>query len=317
MINRRAVSFGLLNALFLPALKAAAAPLSYALKATPIADKTYVVYGKREYFTPENGGNIVNVAFIDTADGVVLIDTGSTRRYGLALRDLIRRTTGKDVVRVYITHHHPDHFLGNQAFASDHIASLPAVIANINKDGDGFAENLYRLIGDWMRGTQVVAPQIALKTESEMIGGHEFAFHALAGHTSADLAIIDKKSGTLFAGDLVFLDRAATTPHANLKTWHKSLQALRKLSFARIVPGHGPVEAGKRAIKQTSDYLTWLEATLAKAVDDGLDMTEVMVLPLPERFASLAVVRNEFQRSIAHLYPDLENKKLPLVGQGG
>lgn len=64
----------------------AEAALGYALSATPIADKTYVVYGVRELFTVRNGGNISNSSFIDTADGAVVIDTGSSRLYGEALR---------------------------------------------------------------------------------------------------------------------------------------------------------------------------------------------------------------------------------------
>ena len=44
--------------------------LNYDLAATEIASKTWAVHGASEYFNFDNGGNIVNVAFIETAEGV-------------------------------------------------------------------------------------------------------------------------------------------------------------------------------------------------------------------------------------------------------
>ena len=135
-----------------------AATLDYALEATQIAPDTYAVYGAQEQFSLANGGNIVNTAFVVTDEGVVVIDTGPSLRYGEALKELIQKVAKRDVVRVYITHHHPDHMLGNQAFEPSKLASTETVIANIKSEGDMFAGNMYRLVGDWMRGTEVRAP---------------------------------------------------------------------------------------------------------------------------------------------------------------
>lgn len=287
--------------------------LSYALSAREVAPNTYVVIGKREYFTKANGGDIVNVAFIDTKDGVVVIDTGSSKRYGLALRKLIERTTGKDVVRVYNTHHHPDHFLGNQAFGSDTIASTRKIVRNIETEGEALAENLYRLIGDWMRGTHAVAPRVVLDESEETFGDHRFEIIELKGHTDSDLVILDKTTGVLFAGDLAFLDRAPTTPHANISHWQESLDALARVPHKLLIPGHGEPDSEGRAIEQTRDYLAWLSETLERGLNSGLDMTEIMRVPIPDRFNSLAVAREEMERSVSHLYPRLEDK---LLGQG-
>jgi len=59
--------------------------LAYDLSATEIASGTWAVHGSTEYFTLENGGNILNVAFVEVPDGVVVIDTGPSKRYGEAL----------------------------------------------------------------------------------------------------------------------------------------------------------------------------------------------------------------------------------------
>lgn len=287
------------------------AALGYALDATPIAHKTYVVYGARELFTVQNGGHISNSAFIDTADGAVLIDTGSSRLYGEALRALVERTTGKDIARVYVTHHHPDHFLGNQAFPPETIASLQGVVDNIGAEGDGFAKNLYGLLGDWMRGTEAVAPSVILGDAPERFGSHRFTPIALGGHTSADMALIDEQTGLLFAGDLAFLDRALTTPHADIDRWRRALGDIERTKHKLLVQGHGPIEPGTRAVDQTRDYLDWLDALLTEAARAGLDETEAMALPIPDRFRSIALTREELRRSVAHLYRRYEEAALP------
>ncbi len=318
MLTRRDTLIGGLCALSCPAETVLAAELSYALTAREVAPNTYAVIGKREYFTMANGGDIVNVAFIDTGDGVVVIDTGSSKRYGLALRALIDRTIGqeKDVVRVYNTHHHPDHFLGNQAFSRDTIAATENVARSIETEGETLAENLYRLLGDWMRGTHAVTPSVVLEDGEETFGGHRFEIFELKGHTESDLAILDKSTDVLFAGDLAFLDRAPTTPNARISDWQDSLGTLARIPHRLLIPGHGEPDSEGRAIDQTRDYLSWLSKTLEQAVNSGLDMTEAMRVPIPAKFDSVALARDELKRSVAHLYPQLEDRLLPYIGQG-
>ncbi len=289
---------------------ALAATLDYRLTPQKIADGTYVLIGRTEDFSIENGGNIVNVGFVVTSAGVVVIDTGPSKRYGEQLRAVIRKLTDKPVVKVVNTHFHPDHFLGNQAFADVGVAALPATIQGIQAMGGPFTDNMYRMCGDWEAGTEPAVPSRAQVAGVERIGDHSFEFLALAGHTDGDLAVFDRTTGVLFAGDLVFFDRAATTPHANVTVWLDSLARLKTLPYKYLVPGHGPVVSDARAIQQTRDYLVWLETTLQQAADQGKDMTEVMTTPLPQEFAAIPLVHHEFSRSVAHLFPALEQHAL-------
>jgi uncharacterized sulfatase len=287
-----------------------AANFDYGLEPRRIADGTYVLIGRTEDFTIENGGNIVNVGFIVTSAGVLVIDTGPSKRYGEQFRTAIRKVTDKPVVKVINTHFHPDHFLGNQAFADVGVAALPATIQGIEAMGGPFADNMYRMCGDWEAGTEPAVPDRTQGAGVEEIGDHTFEYLALAGHTDGDLAVFDRTTGVLFAGDLVFFDRAATTPHANVKVWLESLARLKAVPYKQLVPGHGPVVSDARAIEQTRDYLVWLETTLKEAAENGEDMTEVMVTPIPARFAAIPLVDHEFSRSVTHLFPALEQHAL-------
>ncbi len=288
--------------------------LDFDLSAVEIASKTWAVLGRTDYFDLDNGGNIVNVAFIEVPDGVVVIDTGPSKRYGDALRVLIEKTVpGKPILRVYNTHHHPDHFLGNQSFDASIIAAPQKVIDNIEIEGNDFADNMYRLLGDWMRGTLPVAPTLALDADLEEVGGRAFSLFYLSGHTSSDFVIRDEETGVLFTGDLAFLYRAPTTPHADIKTWRATLDTLASLDKELILPGHGPSDAKDESLVQTADYIDWLHGSISDSVSRGLTMNEAMVAPIPARFEGLGVVRTEYERSVVHLYPALEDALFPVI----
>lgn len=288
--------------------------LDFDLSAVEIASKTWAVLGRTDYFDMSNGGNIVNVAFIEVPDGVVVIDTGPSKRYGDALRALIEKTVpGKPILRVYNTHHHPDHFLGNQSFNANVIATSGQVIQNIALEGNGFTDNMYRLLGDWMRGTLPITPTVALESDNESVGGRNFSLYYLSGHTSSDFVIRDDETGVVFAGDLAFLYRAPTTPHADIESWRISLDTLSNIDKALLLPGHGPSDSKDESLTQTRDYLDWLYGTIGDAVGRGLTMNEAMMLPISSEFEGLGVVRTEFERSVVHLYPALEDALYPVI----
>ena len=292
------------------ALLLAAADMNYDLRPVRVAADTWVLTGLNEDFSFKNGGNIVNTGFIVTPAGVLVIDSGPSRAYGEQLRRAIARITDKPVVMVLNTHHHPDHFLGNQAFAPDTLAALPATIKSIHSEGGSLNENMYRLAGDWMAGTEPVAPARPLAAGPLEMGGHRLELIALDGHTEADLVVLDRSTGVLFAGDLVFNGRTPTTPHADLQHWQAALDQLEKTPFTTLVPGHGPIARDAGPIRQTKAWLAWLDHQLRQAADDGLDMTEVLALPLPAEFRGLAVVDAEYRRSVGQLYPAYEQRAL-------
>ncbi|QNH04096.1 quinoprotein relay system zinc metallohydrolase 1 [Pseudomonas sp. B11D7D] len=288
--------------------------LDYHLQPRQIAEGIWLLEGSTDNFATDNGGNIVNVGFIETADGVVVIDTGPSRRYGEALRQSIEKTTGKSVLRVLLTHHHPDHVLGNQAFADVPIAALPETTRLLAEQGDAMAENMYRLVGDWMRGTEVVLPSEEVHEGALEIGGRRLQLLALRGHTGADLAILDERTGVLFAGDILFYQRALTTPNSpGLDVWLADLDRLEAMPWKQIVPGHGPVTTDAAPFVQMRDYLGWLDGLLRQGAEQGAEMNELIRAPIPERFAQVNLSRYELIRSVSHLYPRYERNAMGRV----
>lgn len=310
MILSRRTLIGGMTALIAAPVRAA----DYAITPQAIGDGLWLVRGADAPIEAGNGGAIANIAIIGTPAGTVLWECGPSVRYARALRQAAEQLTGKPVVRVYVSHLHPDHGMGLAAFDPAIVAALPGTIEALRAEGQGYADGMYRLLGDWMRGTDLLLPGRAITQTEEDFGGRRLTLLALSGHSSADLALLDGQSGLLLGGDLVFHDRAPSTPTADLPKWRASLDQLKALPHKSVVPGHGPFDpSGTAAIAQTRDWIDWLEATLTQAVRDGLDMVEAGEVAIPDRFATMAAARYELQRSVSHLYPGLEAALLPRV----
>nr|WP_244970514.1 quinoprotein relay system zinc metallohydrolase 1 [Novosphingobium aerophilum] len=285
----------------------------YTLRPEPVAEGIWLVLGTNAPIAFANGGAIANCAIIATAAGPVLFDCGPSLAYGQALRRMARDLTRRDPALVLISHLHPDHDLGAGAFDPATVAALPGTMADIARDGPGMTDAMFRMLADWMRGTQLVVPTRRLEPGPLEVGGRTLQLLALSGHSGGDLAVLDSRTGTLITGDLVFHDRAPATPHADLARWRSALDTLAALPHRVLLPGHGPADRAGVAIPQTRDWLDWLEQALNAAAANGLDMVEAGEQPIPERFAGLAAARYELQRSVSHFYPAIEAARLPRV----
>jgi quinoprotein relay system zinc metallohydrolase 1 len=287
-----------------------AATLEYRLQARELAPGVYVVAGANADFDRSNGCNIINTGFIVTGAGVIVVNTGPSRRYGEQLRALIAGTTREPVIRVVHLNLHPDYFLGNQAFADVPRLATPLTRAGMLRDAKGYEDNLYRLCGDWMSGTEFLLPSADVPLGVEDIGSHSIETLELNGHTDSDLVLIDRTHGVVFAGGLVFSQRIPTTPHAQVNAWSKSLATLAALPASTLVPSHGVVDTGGSAIVMTGRYLAWLDQAFRQAADDGLEMNEVLHLPVPDEFRRWAAFDTEYVRNVANLYPRYEREAM-------
>lgn len=286
---------------------------SYDLRPVKIADGVWVIPGAQEKITAANGGAIANVAVFDSAEGAILVDTGPSFNYGRALDAVARTLTGKPVARIFITHIHADHSLGAGAFDGSLLYAPAGLAADLKARGNDVTDAMYRVVGDKMRGTGVPEPTHVAADGIEEVGGRRFRCLPLSGHTASDLCLFEERSGLLLTGDLVFLDRAPTTPDADLPAWRRSLSRIADIPHAKLVPGHGPVEPGARGIEQTGRWLDFIDASINGSFDRGLDEIEAMAAPLPDWTATIAVGQFEYQRSVMHLMPRIELGRLPIV----
>lgn len=296
------------------------AALDYRLQARELAPGVYVVEGANDDFSPANGCNIINTGFIVTDAGVLVVNTGPGRRYGEQLRALITRTTPRPVAAVLHLNLHPDYFLGNQAFADVPRHATAATRAGMAREAASYETNLYRLCGDWMKGTEHLLPDrdidAAVQAGRWAMGDREFELREFRGHTESDLVLVDRRSGVVFAGGLVFAQRVPTTPHAQLPAWLDSLAQAQSLGWRTVVPSHGPVHADGSGLADTRDYLQWLDRSFTAHAEQGWDMNEVLRAPVPAGYRRWAAFDTEYVRNVAHLYPRYERAALRAAAPG-
>ena len=284
--------------------------LDYGLAARALAPGVWVVEGANADFSPANGCNIINTGFIATGSGVLVINTGPSKRYGEQLRALIAKTTNEPVVQVIHLNLHPDYFLGNQAFADVPRLATDATRAGMAREAKAYEDNLYRLCGDWMRGTEAMLPTGTVALGPLHIGTRDMELREYRGHTDSDLVLVDKSSGVVFAGGLVFAQRIPTTPHAQVGPWLQSLRAFAALPVKTLVPSHGPVRADASAVGQTQRYLQWIDGRFRQLAEQGAEMNEVLRSEVPAEFRAWAAFGTEYTRNVAHLYPRYERAVL-------
>lgn len=277
----------------------------YKLNPIKLNENSYYFYGKEEYFSPSNGGDIANTSFIITKNSVILIDTGSSHEYGLQIKKAIEKITSKPIKHIINTHHHPDHFLGNSAFQSD-IFATAYTTNEIMQNGDLYIVNLVNIVQSAMKDTKVKAPNKDLNSKIFDLDAYKLEVLYLDGHTKSDVAIFDLQTKILYSADLVFFKRTPATAHADIKKWIKSLEELQKIDYKILVSGHGIATTSKEPIKENISYLKYLDKTLKQSAKEGLDIFEILEKPIPKEFESFTMFKEEFERSIINLYPSYE-----------
>jgi glyoxylase-like metal-dependent hydrolase (beta-lactamase superfamily II) len=180
----------------------------------------------------------------------------------------------------------------------------------MRREAKAYEDNLYRLCGDWMKGTEARLPTRTIVPGPWRVGGREFELREWRGHTASDLVLFDRASGVVFVGGLVFADRLPTTPHADPPAWLRSLDELDAADVKTVVPSHGPVHEGRYGIEQTRDFVRWIDTQFRTWAEQGWEMNEVLRAPVPDVFRRWAAWPAEYTRNVAHLYPRYERAAL-------
>jgi quinoprotein relay system zinc metallohydrolase 2 len=287
-LSRREVVLGLAAFCLGPAaVRVARSGPTPTLLMKEVAPGIYFRRGVDEDATAANDGAIANIGFIVGSEAVAVLDPGGSIGDGTRLRAAVRSITNLPIRFVILSHVHPDHIFGAGAFTADnpkyvgHIR-LPAALA---ARGEYYRTRLEQLLGKDRAGP-VVSPTLLVKDLSEIdLGGRilQLTAHGLA-HTDCDLSVLDRQTGTLLLGDLLFVERIPSLD-GSLKGWLQELAKLKTVTAERAVPGHGPISVHwPAASRDLERYLNTLQRETRRAIAKGVDIDQAaQTVALSER----------------------------------
>jgi glyoxylase-like metal-dependent hydrolase (beta-lactamase superfamily II) len=249
------------------------------VRAVEVAGGVFLLPGMRGEVGAANLGRLGNAGFIVGEAGVLAIDAGTSYRHGRELLAAIARVTDKPVREVVLTHARQEFLFGAAAFREQgarvvmHREAARLMAARC----ENCLKTLRRVLGDEeMRGTVVPSPDAVFDGSFELEGFGRPIRVLYFGHSSGpgDVAVLDERTRTIFAGGLVDWLRIPDVQDGDLRGWSAALDALAALRPAVVVPGHGPA-AGPASIGITARYLAELEGRVLDLLRRGAALSEV------------------------------------------
>jgi len=284
-----------------------------ALAPRKIAEGVYAFIGEGGEPAAENRGFAANSGFIVGPTGVTVIDTGSSLRHGRRMIEAIARVTSRPVELVIDTHAIQEFIFGNGAFRD---ARIPILAHRETADlmrvrCSHCLDRLRPVLGDELRGTTLVLPDRLVDAGGPIRSGGrdlELLYFGWAA-TPGDLAVLDRASGTLFAGGLAVSGRIPEIRDSDFDGWLQALQRLRGMAVARVVPGFGPV-GGPQVLADTEAYLRALDERVRGLYAKNTSLLESVEQAGLPAYASWRLYADSHRRNAQHRYLQLETLDL-------
>jgi glyoxylase-like metal-dependent hydrolase (beta-lactamase superfamily II) len=216
------------------------------------------------YIAPEIGWRAAS-HLIELPTQLVLVDAPLTLEYAREWRAYTTRL-GKPISRLYISHAHPDHFVGIVAFDAPTYA-LAAVKWLIDSSGGLRIERAYRLTPGHAHAEVVSLHPVDYVVEAgeETIDGVLFSFEPVADAESADqLTIGLPEQRLLIAQDILYNHVHAFLGEHAFGAWQAALDALEARPYDIILPGHG-APGGRGLYQSVREYLATAATAFAQA----------------------------------------------------
>jgi quinoprotein relay system zinc metallohydrolase 2 len=285
------------------------------INARELAPGVHVHAGVLEDWGPANAGNVANLGFVVGARCVAVIDSGGSALVGRALRDAVSRVTPRPVCFVINTHAHPDHVLGNAAFRGAGVAGadpefigharLPAALA---ARGPFYLNALKREFGVVGAGSEIVPPTRTVADTLELdLGDRRLLLRAWpTAHTDADLSVLDLQTGTLFTGDLLFVDHLPALD-GKLLGWLDVMDRLAREPVRLAVPGHGaPGRDWPQIMAPQRRYLEQLRDNVRAAIRRDQSLAQTVQQLGEQGLAGWQLTDRFHRRNLTAAFAELE-----------
>ncbi len=235
------------------------------------------------YVIPDQRINVIpNIGIIVGRDGVLVVDTGMGPRNAETVLGEVKKITNKPVTYLTVTHFHPEHGMGAQAFPAETTLIYPtAQKIELLEKGQAIMKEFSGVspeIADLLKPVKFRMPNVTFSDAAEVDLG-DFTvqlFHFGSAHTRGDEFIFLPKQRLVFGGDVVinrFFPIMADSDSSGAN-WIDILQRLEDLKPAIVVPGHGEIgDVG--VITAMREYLVFVRDRVQQMKSQGTSLGDV------------------------------------------
>jgi glyoxylase-like metal-dependent hydrolase (beta-lactamase superfamily II) len=249
------------------------------------------------FVIPDGGVELVpNVGVIVGDRAALVVDAGLGPRNGAIVRASAQELAGDRPLFLTLTHFHPEHGFGAQAFADSTIIynckqheefreKAPGYLGMFSGFGDAVAHEL--------ADVRFVDPHVVYDGAVDLdLGGTTVHLRSWGpAHTRGDQGIYLPAERILFVGDLIENRSFPVLPffppyetEVDAREWMAVLEQMQRMDVKTVVPGHG--ELGDLGLLATAhEYLAWLESETNRLADEGEDPEKIPAIVVPELIA--------------------------------
>jgi glyoxylase-like metal-dependent hydrolase (beta-lactamase superfamily II) len=246
-----------------------------------IADGVYVVPDGRVPLVP-------NVGIVLGDDAALVVDTAMGPRNGERIHEMAGALAAGRRLVLTITHFHPEHGYGAQAFRDAEIVYNRAQLDELHEKGAVYLE-MFKTFGEnvaqQLENVELVEPDTVYDGETHELdlGGRRVQLLTWGlAHTRGDQVVFLPDEKILFTGDLVEERCFAIFPFfppedadVDGDRWLAVLEKLEALEPALVVPGHGEV-GDASVIADAREYITLLRAETQRLAGEGVGVDEAV-----------------------------------------
>ncbi|MCO5973835.1 MBL fold metallo-hydrolase [Actinoallomurus soli] len=262
-----------------PDISSAPAPI---VRGEPVqvADGVFVIPDGRVPIVP-------NVGIVVGERAALVIDTGVGPRNGAYVLDQARRLAGDRRLYLTVTHFHPEHGFGAQAFQG-----AATIIYNrvqheeLRRKGAAYLD-MFKGLGERVAAeladVEFVDPDVTYEGEARIdLGGRTAVLREWGpAHTVGDQTVL-VDDAVLFGGDLIETRMFPIAPYmppydvdVDCGRWIEVLDTLAAIGPRTVVPGHGEV-TDLGLIHDVRDYLAHVRERVAELRSAGVPVEETV-----------------------------------------
>lgn len=218
-----------------------------------------------------------NVAWIEFADYVAVIDTAFPLGAEEAIRNIKATTNNKPIRYAIVTHYHGDHTLGTGVFAKEGTT----IVSHENARKEFLARNVEGYLKTAERDPvyakyKPTAPSLTFNDTFTLDDGNrrlEIRYFGQA-HTTGCIFPFLTKEKIVFTGDACVNGPFNYCGDSDTASWIDVLTQVQALDPETVVPAHGAI-AKKDLLQTQKQYFIELRAQIAAMAQEGRTLDEV------------------------------------------